>query len=53
MTKIAVDAKKKRKKKVTDDGVYHISDDRKELLQDLARQHGTPIFVIDHEKLRE
>lgn len=53
MTKIAVDAKKKRKKKVTDDGVHHISDVRKELLQDLAREHGTPIFVIDHEKLRD
>ncbi|MFA4848852.1 MAG: type III PLP-dependent enzyme [Methanoregula sp.] len=53
MTKIAVDAKKKRKKKGTDDGVHHISDARKELLQDLAREHGTPIFVIDHEKLRD
>ncbi len=53
MTKIAVDAKKKRKKKGTDDGVHHISDARKELLQVLAREHGTPIFVIDHEKLRD
>ena len=53
MTKIAVDAKKKRKKKGTDDGVYHIASDRKELLQDLARESGTPIFVIDHEKIRE
>jgi ornithine decarboxylase len=53
MTKIAVDAKKKRKKKGTEDGVHHISDARKELLQDLAREQGTPIFVIDHEKLRD
>ena len=53
MTKIAVDAKKKRKKKGTDDGVHHISDARKELLQNLAREQGTPIFVIDHEKLRD
>jgi ornithine decarboxylase len=53
MTKIAVDAKKKRKKKGTDDGVYHISDARKKLLQELAREQGTPIFVIDHEKLRD
>ena len=53
MTKIAVDTKKKRKKKGTEDGVHHISDSRKELLQDLAREHGTPIFVIDHEKLRD
>lgn len=53
MTKIAVDAKKKRKKKGTQDGVHHISDARKELLQNLAREQGTPIFVIDHEKLRD
>lgn len=53
MTKIAVDAKKKRKKKGTQDGVHHISDARKELLQKLAREQGTPIFVIDHEKLRD
>ena len=53
MTKIAVDAKKKRKKKGTDDGVHHISDARKELLQSLASEQGTPIFVIDHEKLRD
>ena len=53
MTKTAVDTKKRRKKKGTDNGVHHISEARKELLQDLARKHGTPIFVIDHEKLRE
>jgi ornithine decarboxylase len=53
MTKVAVDAKKKRKKKGTDNGVFHIGKARKELLQELAREHGTPIFVIDHEKIRE
>jgi ornithine decarboxylase len=53
MTKVAVDAKKKRKKKGTDNGVHHIGKARKELLQELARDHGTPIFVIDHEKIRE
>ena len=53
MTKAAVDTKKKRKKKGTDDGVYHIGKDRKDLLQELAGEHGTPIFVIDHEKIRE
>ena len=53
MTKVAVDAKKKRKKKGTDNGVHHIGKARKELLQELAREHGTPIFVIDHEKIRE
>jgi ornithine decarboxylase len=30
-----------------------ISRARKELLQGLAREHGTPIFVIDHEKIRQ
>jgi ornithine decarboxylase len=53
MTKSAVDAKKKRKKKATDNGVHHIGRARRELLQKLAREHGTPIFVIDHEKIRE
>ncbi|RPI40264.1 MAG: type III PLP-dependent enzyme [Methanoregulaceae archaeon] len=53
MTKTAVGTKKKRKKKGTDNGVHHIGMARKELLQDLAREHGTPIFVIDHEQIRE
>jgi ornithine decarboxylase len=35
------------------DGVPHISKARKELLQKLAREQGTPIFVIDHEKIRK
>jgi len=26
---------------------------RKKMLQELAREHGTPIFVIDHEKIRQ
>jgi len=34
-------------------GVPHITSAQKELLQQLAREHGTPIFVIDHEKIRE
>jgi ornithine decarboxylase len=53
MTKTPVDSKKKRKKKGTDNGVHHIGKASKELLQELAREHGTPIFVIDHEKIRE
>jgi ornithine decarboxylase len=53
MTKTAVDSKKRRKKKGTDNGVHHIGKARKELLQELAREQGTPIFVIDHEKIRE
>jgi ornithine decarboxylase len=35
------------------DGVPHLDEKRKDLLLDLAREHGTPIFVIDHEKIRE
>jgi ornithine decarboxylase len=53
MTKTAVDAKKRRKKKGIENGVHHIGKARKELLQELACGHGTPIFVIDHEKIRE
>jgi len=53
MTKTALDTKKKRKKKGTENGVPRIGRAKKELLQQLAREHGTPIFVIDHEKIRE
>ena len=45
------------KKKKTDDGnispVPHISKAKKKLLQEIAREHGTPVFVIDHEKIRQ
>ena len=44
--------KKETDKKRQDDGVPHIGKKRKELLQKLAREKGTPIFVIDHEKIR-
>jgi ornithine decarboxylase len=30
-----------------------LSEDEKALMQKLAREHGTPIFVIDHEKIRQ
>ena len=54
MTKTAVDTKKRRKKRGTEETpVHHIGRARLELLQVLAREHGTPIFVIDHEKIRE
>ncbi|PKG32986.1 alanine racemase, partial [Methanoregula sp.] len=56
MTKVAVDTKKRRKKKGTDEiptPVHHIGTINKKLLLNLAAEHGTPIFVIDHEKLRE
>lgn len=36
-----------------ENGVPHLDEARKELLQELARREGTPIFVIDHEKIRE
>ena len=36
-----------------DDGVPHIGRGRKQLLQKLAQEEGTPIFVIDHEKIRK
>ena len=45
--------KKKAKADECDDGVPHISEARKKLLQKLAREEGTPIFVIDHDKIRE
>src|SRR5512142_2763400 len=32
---------------------YHLTEDEKILMQKLAEKHGTPIFVIDHEKIRE
>ena len=54
MTKTAVDTKKRRKKKGTEETpVHHIGKARLELLKMLAHEHGTPIFVIDHEKIRE
>jgi ornithine decarboxylase len=44
-----MDEEPKRK----DNGVPHIDAAQKELLQKLAEEHGTPIFVIDHERLRQ
>ncbi|HWQ66538.1 MAG TPA: type III PLP-dependent enzyme [Methanospirillum sp.] len=35
------------------DDVPCINQERKELLQKLAEEHGTPIFIIDHEKIRQ
>ena len=53
MAKVKADVKKDRKKEVHDSGVHHIGKVRKALLQKLASEHGTPLFVIDHEKVRE
>jgi ornithine decarboxylase len=33
--------------------VQHISKSKKRQLENLAEEHGTPIFVIDHEKIRQ
>ena len=41
------------KKTGHDDGVPHIGKARRQLLQKLAQEQGTPIFVIDHEKIRK
>ena len=30
-----------------------LSEDEKVLMQELAKKHGTPLFVIDHEKIRQ
>ncbi|MDD1658907.1 MAG: alanine racemase, partial [Methanomicrobiales archaeon] len=47
------EAKRGMKREGQPDGVPHLDQAHKDLLQDLAREHGTPIFVIDHEKIRE
>jgi ornithine decarboxylase len=47
------EAKRAMKREGQANGVPHLDPARKALLQDLALEHGTPIFVIDHEKLRE
>jgi ornithine decarboxylase len=36
-----------------ENGIPPIGKARKRLLQNLAREQGTPIFVIDHEKIRQ
>jgi ornithine decarboxylase len=45
--------KRKRKKDGQNYGVPHTTEKRKQLLQKLAEEHGTPIFVIDHEIIRQ
>lgn len=53
MAKTDDEAGKDRQKHAHDNGVPHIDETKKELLQKLAKEHGTPIFVIDHEKIRQ
>ncbi len=52
MTHGAGNVKKKDTKKGRVEKVHHIGETKKKLLQSLAHDHGTPIFVIDHEKIR-
>jgi ornithine decarboxylase len=40
------------KKTCPGDDVHHIDEARKLQLQSLAAEHGTPIFVIDHDQIR-
>jgi ornithine decarboxylase len=47
------EAKRGMKREGQANGVPHLDQARKDLLQTLAREHGTPIFVIDHERIRE
>jgi ornithine decarboxylase len=42
-----------RDSKKNENGVPHIDQEKKGMLQNLAREQGTPIFVIDHEQIRE
>jgi len=53
MTKVPESGDKIDNSEGCDDSLLHIDQERKELLQSLAQEHGTPIFVIDHEKIRQ
>jgi ornithine decarboxylase len=52
MTMGGGNVKKKGTRKGDGDKVHHLGRAKKEMLQALAQEHGTPIFVIDHEKIR-
>jgi ornithine decarboxylase len=53
MTKMGPAADMGKIKDRDENGVHHISIEKKKLLQKLAKEHGTPIFVIDHERIRK
>lgn len=53
MTKVPESGVKNDISEGCDDSPLHIDQEMKELLQSLAQEHGTPIFVIDHEKIRQ
>ena len=51
MTKMGEEVRREFRK--NENGVPHIDPAKKEFLQQLAREHGTPLFIIDHEKIRQ
>ena len=53
MTKVAKRWKTDIEKEGVEDSLPHINNKRKDLLQILAEEHGTPIFIIDHEIIRQ
>ena len=54
MTKVAVECKEKHEEgRDRRTGCLISARQERTLLQNLAQEHGTPIFVIDHEKIRE
>jgi ornithine decarboxylase len=53
MEKMETESGKEPRKGGGENGVPHIDSAKRVLLEDLAREEGTPIFVIDHEKIRQ
>jgi len=53
MTKSDEGAPKETKKEGHDNGVHRLGRAARDMLQKLASEHGTPIFVIDHDRIRQ
>ncbi len=53
MTRAEEEGRKEGKKGGHENGVPHIDQAKRDLFQHLAREHGTPLFIIDHEKIRQ
>ena len=53
MTKVAKRWKTEAEKVQSDVPLTHLIQERKVMLQKLAQEHGTPIFIIDHEIIRQ
>ncbi len=47
------DSKKSGREGAHENGVPHIDGAKKEMMQALALEHGTPLFVIDHDMIRQ